>query len=181
MRWTVSQFRDELADREAIRHCLLRYARGIDRIDEDLLRSVYWEDATDEHAGMFSGPASEFVDWLLRALPGMETLHVVANVLIEIAGPLASVESYVYAIHRTNQNGTPADMIGAGRYIDRFERRNGEWRIARRVVLVDWFREYGDSADWSRGPFGLAEVPRGARKPHDASYALMALPQSGSA
>ena len=38
MRWTVSQFRDELADREAIRHCLLRYARGVDRIDEDCRR-----------------------------------------------------------------------------------------------------------------------------------------------
>jgi hypothetical protein len=53
MRWTVSHFQDQLADRKAIRHCLLRYARGVDRIDEDLLRSVYWEDATDEHAGMF--------------------------------------------------------------------------------------------------------------------------------
>jgi SnoaL-like domain len=46
---TVAQFRDELADREAIRDCLYRYSRGVDRCDEDMLRSVYWEDAFDDH------------------------------------------------------------------------------------------------------------------------------------
>ena len=49
MSMTVSQFRDELADREAIRDCLYRYARGMDRCDEEMLRSAYWEDALDDH------------------------------------------------------------------------------------------------------------------------------------
>jgi 3-phenylpropionate/cinnamic acid dioxygenase small subunit len=173
---TVSEFRDEFADREAIRDCLYRYARGIDRIDEDMLRSVYWEDATDEHAGMFSGGASEFVDWLLVQLPLMKTLHVVANILIEIDGPRANVESYVYAIHRSKADGTVQDMIGAGRYLDHLERRNDIWRISERKVVVDWFRDYPAIADSEAGPFGIVDAPRGARKPHDASYAWFGAP-----
>ncbi len=35
---------------------------------------------------------------------------------------------------------TGDDVLG-GRYIDRFERRDGEWRIARRVLLLDWTGE----------------------------------------
>jgi hypothetical protein len=167
---TVSQFREEFADREAIRDCLYRYARGIDRIDEDMLRSVYWENATDEHAGMFSGGASEFVDWLLEQLPQMQTLHVVANILIEIDGPKANVESYIYAIHRSKSDGSMNDMIGAGRYLDHLERRNDVWRIAERKVIVDWFREYPTIAETAAGPFGIVDATRGARKPDDPSY-----------
>lgn len=168
---TVSDFREEYADREAIRDCLYRYARGIDRIDEELLRGVYWDDATDEHAGMFSGSAAEFVDWLMQTLPQIQTMHVVANILIELDDTTANVESYVYAIHRGQTDGSVQDMIGAGRYLDRFERRNDEWRIARRVVLIDWFREYPALADLPAGPFGIEAALRGARKPEDASYA----------
>ena len=91
---TVSQFRDEWADREAIRDCIWRYARGIDRVDEEMLRSVYWPDATDEHAGMFSGPASEFVDWSMQNLPTMgDTCHLITNLLIRLDGDKAKVES----------------------------------------------------------------------------------------
>ncbi len=102
----------------------------------------------------------------------MATLHVVANIVTQLDQDKAAVESYVYAIHRTpGADGVPRDMIGAGRYLDRFERRNDEWRIAKRRVLVDWFKEYPDSADWTIGPFGIVGVPRGARKPDDESYA----------
>ena len=59
---TVSQIRDELADREAIRDCMYRYSRGIDRCDVELLRSAYWPDATDNHTG-FVGTREEFIAW----------------------------------------------------------------------------------------------------------------------
>ena len=173
---TVSQLREEWADREAIRDCIWRYARGIDRVDEEMLRSVYWPDATDEHAGMFSGPASEFVDWSMQNLPTMgDTCHLITNILIRLDGDKAKVESYVYAIHRMEIEGVMRDVIGVGRYLDRFERRDDEWRVAARVVTIDWFRDYPDSGDWAVGPFGLGDASRGVKKPGDKSYSWLGL------
>lgn len=40
---------DELLDREAIRDCLARYCRGVDRLDRALLLSTYWPGAEDDH------------------------------------------------------------------------------------------------------------------------------------
>jgi hypothetical protein len=74
-----------------------------------------------------------------------------------------------------NFSGTPRDAISAGLCLDRFERRNDEWRIAARIVVTDWFREYPDSADWSAGPFGMKEFERGFRFPEDKSYTWLGL------
>ncbi len=173
---TNSQIREELVDREAIRDCLYRYARGIDRVDEAMLRSVYWSDATDDHAGMFSGPAGEFIAQMMRDLPAFgDTMHVMANILIRLDGDSAKVESYVYAIHRIQIDGAMRDVIGAGRYLDRFERRVDEWRIAARVVTTDWFREFPDSGDWAIGPLGLGDAARGVKGLKDKSYSWLGL------
>ena len=176
MRMTVSRFRDEWADREAIRDCLYRYARGIDRADEEMLRSAYWPDATDDHAGIYNGPAGAFIEMAIRDLPGQgDTMHVVSNPLIRIDGDEALVESYVYAVHRMTFDGVLRDVIGAGRYLDRFERRDDEWRIAHRVATVDWVRDYPDTVDWPTSAFGSNPADRGARKPADKSYAWLGL------
>src|SRR5579862_3112791 len=55
---TVSTFRDELADREAIRDCIYLYSRGLDRCDADLLASVFWPDARIE-ADRFTGKPAD--------------------------------------------------------------------------------------------------------------------------
>jgi len=91
---TVAQLREELADREAIRDCLYRYSRGIDRCDEDMLRSAYWPDTTDHHLD-FAGTREELIAWALPALRGMDqTMHLIGNILIRLHGATASVESY---------------------------------------------------------------------------------------
>jgi len=162
---------DQILDREQIRECVYRYARGIDRCDEELLRSAYWPDAT-AHQLEFSGTRDEFVAWTIPALESMNgTQHLVGNVLIQLDGPVAAVESYFYGFHSINVDGAARDTVMSGRYVDRFERREGEWRIAERTVVVDWFREYPDSTDWARGPFGMRAVA-GSRKPEDSSYGL---------
>ena len=63
----VSQIRDEMADREAIRDCLFRYCRGIDRMDAETLRSAYWPGAMDYHTG-FTGTVEQFIEWALPRL-----------------------------------------------------------------------------------------------------------------
>ncbi len=47
------------------------------------------------------------------------------------------------------------DTCVGGRYLDRLERRDGEWRISARAMLYDWYQDWGRSIDWSQGVMGL--------------------------
>ena len=171
----TSKILEELADREAIRECLYRYSRGVDRLDADMVRSAYWPDCVDNHMG-FTGNAEEFIAWSFPIMGTMDqTMHMIGNVLMTIRGPIADVESYFYGIHRINlPNGGKSDVIGAGRYLDKLEKRGEEWRIKERMVVTDWFRQYPDSADWSQGMLGIMVDP-GGRYPSDDSYKLVSI------
>jgi hypothetical protein len=175
MSTSLKQIREELADREAIRECLYRYSRGVDRLDADMLRSAYWPDAIDTHLE-FKGNVEQFIAWAFPIMQGMDqTMHMIGNILITIRGSRADVESYFYGYHRIAMpDGRNVDVIGSGRYLDRFERRGDEWRIAERLVMTDWFREYPDSADWRKGLLGQ-RVDCGGRYPDDPSYSLLEL------
>ncbi len=170
----LSEIKDELADREAIRDVLMRYCRASDRADEEMLRSVYWPDAHDDHLE-FSGSVEEFIAYSIPILRAMRyNMHMIGNVLICIVGEKADVETYFQGYHSIEQDGLRRDVFAAGRYLDNFERRGQEWRILKRFVTVDWFREYADTGDWARGPFGM-QVVRGDLKPADKSYELLKL------
>lgn len=171
----TSQILAELADREAIRECLYRYSRGVDRLDADMVRSAYWPDCTDNHMG-FCGNAEEFIAWSFPIMGSMDqSQHFIANTLIAIHGDKADVESYFYGFHRINTpEGAKNDVIGAGRYLDKLEKRGEEWRIMTRYVVTDWFRHYPDSADWSQGMLGIMIDP-GERYPDDDSYKVLNL------
>lgn len=171
---TVSQLRDELADREAIRDCLFRYSRAIDRCDVDLLRTAYWPDAIDDHTG-FKGNVEELIAWAVPKLKTMDqNIHLIGNILIRLNGATAAVESYFWSVAILNYEGK-RDTVACGRYLDQFERRNDEWRIAARLVVTDWFRDYPDSADWKIGPFGMPDAERGVANPKDKSYTWLGL------
>ena len=164
----------ELADREAIRDCLLRYCRGIDRCDEAALRSAYWPDATDRH-GPYQGTASGFIDWAVdRLSQGGRNVHMIGNIAIELRGDVAAVESYFHALQAERAPGAQArDLLLCGRYIDRFERRHGEWRVAARVVTYDWMQSLPVEPGGEAERFGVRQ-PIGARKPGDPWYVLLA-------
>lgn len=168
----VNRIMSELADREAIRECLYRYARGADRLDADMVRSAYWPDAIDTHLS-FTGNVEEFIAWSFPIMGSMDqTMHMIGNILMTIRGNKADVESYFHGFHRVNlPDGSKSDVLGCGRYVDNFERRGDEWRIARRMVVTDWFRQFPDSADWSKGMLGIMIEP-GGRYPDDDSYRL---------
>lgn len=137
----ISRALRELLDKQEIHEVLMRYCRGIDRCDEELLRGVYHPDAADNH-GLFVGKAADFIPWALKGLErDLNTKHYVTNELIELHGDIAYVESYVLAVHhRVAKEGGLVGLVIAGRYIDRFERRGGVWKIADRKVISDWGR-----------------------------------------
>lgn len=159
-----------LLDEAAIRRVVCTYARAVDRCDWELLRSCYHPRAIDDH-GAFVGTVEELIE-LLRRETWRSTAHYVANQLIDFDadGDGAWSEAYVYALHRSGDGERPrVDAIGSGRFLDRFERRDGVWRIAHRRVIfgdgrVDPVSELG--ADWLPGD----DVGYGARDRSDPSY-----------
>ena len=158
----------ELLDEREIHKVLLRYCRGIDRMDRELVRSCYHEDATDEH-GSFSGSVEEFLAWVWPLLERYTlTMHFVGNCLVEVAGDLAAAETYGIAFHRSEDPAAHLNLMTGFRYLDRFERREGSWRIARRVAVTEWSR-IDDSVGRFQPPAALLQGQRGAA---DASFAL---------
>lgn len=134
---TMGDMVTELWDREQIRQCLHRYARGVDRFDRELILSAFHPDAIDEH-GKFVGTGEEFVDWALgmHDRAQLSHQHCLLNHGCEIDGDTAHAETY-FIFAAMNRSGRPL-TIGGGRYVDRLEKRNGQWRIAARVTLRDW-------------------------------------------
>ena len=127
----------ELADRQAIRDVLMAYSRGIDRLDRELLISLYHEDAIDDH-GVFVGTREEFADWAIamHTATHLSHQHCIFNFTCDLDGNVAHTETY-YMFVGMNRTRTPMAMSG-GRYIDRLEKRDGRWAIAARVCVRDW-------------------------------------------
>lgn len=163
-----------LLDKDAIRDCLARYCRGIDRADEALLRSAYWPDAQDCH-GAYRGSVDGFIAQALpRLRAGGRGVHQVTQSLIELHGALAAVESSFFALQTTAA--APAhETFLCGRYLDRFERRGREWRVAERTVVYDWIEERTrpELAQSDAVLFGRRQ-PNGARAPGDPLDAFLA-------
>jgi hypothetical protein len=129
-----------LADRMDIFDCLTRYTRGVDRLDRELARSAYHDDAIDDHVG-FVGPVDDFLDWAFE-YHGTQVRHqhYITNHTVEIDGDEAHAETYYLFVGTVRHDDEPLTVTG-GRYVDRFERRDGRWAIASRLCLVEWRTE----------------------------------------
>jgi hypothetical protein len=142
-----------MVDRDEIRQVIYRYCRGIDRRRYDLVRDCYHPDATDDH-GEYRGDVDGFIDYVARTMTIWEsTNHFVGNILIDLDGDRARVESYAIAFHHmaARADKPVRELIARIRYVDDFERRDGRWRIAARLSLIDATRR-DELTDWVLGP-----------------------------
>jgi len=160
----------ELVDRQAILDCIHRYTRGMDRHDKAMVLSAYHPDAIDDH-GLYCGVAKDFVDWACWFHEQNQTLHhhYVTNHSVELNGDTAHAETYWLFVGVNKDTAHPLMMSG-GRYIDRFERREGKWAIAARSCIIEW---QADLAKVSAAPeFAAAAVAAGvpAWNRSDISY-----------
>ena len=138
---------EELSAREQIRDVLVRYTRGVDRSDSDLIRGAFHEDAWIQFPeSLHQGTVEGFLKFLAGELPRfIRTRHAITNTLIEFDGPdTAYVESYLHADHQGSEQHHWKNRVIElwARYLDRFEQRNGTWKIARRELVVDWMYRY---------------------------------------
>lgn len=151
-----------IADRMAIQDCMYRWCRSVDRLDFETMRRVFHPEALDHH-GAFDGNVDGLVAWIRQRHSGIPfSMHAVSNMLIEFAGPdLALVESYVRTTQRYPAEAAQAlaqlaggkapegatDLLTCSRYVDRFQRRDGEWKILERTLVADWKQVVPVAAD----------------------------------
>ena len=125
---------EDMKSREAIRQQITRYGRGQEWLDVSLMHEVFWPDAHVDF-GFFKGTWEDYAPVLMEIEAGPETTyHFCGSPQIELDGDTAYVE--VYGIAGGRRDGHT--HIYGGRYIERFERRNGEWRIADCRYTLDW-------------------------------------------
>ena len=171
----MQQALQSLIDRQAILDLLAAYFNAADRHDYDKMRSLYHEDAIDDHGAFFQGLAMEFVDRLPEIQAPMQILHhnmTTANIKLE--GHYAEGEIYVLAYHKVQAETGSFDLLIGGRYFDKYEKRDGEWKFSHKSVVADWATVTDPSAVNLDHPL-LAGSHIGKPDETDPSYAFFRL------
>jgi hypothetical protein len=174
----VSRSLIDLESMQAIAQQLAAHSRGIDRADFPVLAGAYHADATVDY-GFFVGAASDLAGILAGAQKGQPvTLHCTCNRWIKVDGSRGRSESYVLAYMESPASGGVAATqrwIG-GRYLDRHEQRDGQWRLTHRTYVMDWNINRPSTADWPDPGVNFANfVPRGGHGAADAGNVLLTL------
>ena len=155
----------------AIPQLIYRYCRALDRLDPVLLDAVFTPDADIDLGAIFRGPPAGFVPVMLGFMGSMAaTRHEVANILLDVAGDRAGVESYVTAWHRLAGADGTHELIVRARYLSTAALVDGAWRLIAHGEVVDWGAVTPASAAWFDGN---AELPKGTRDRGDPSYAVL--------
>ncbi|MFM6830425.1 MAG: nuclear transport factor 2 family protein [Novosphingobium sp.] len=162
---------EDFIARAAIANTLALHSRGVDRADANLLGAAYHADATVDY-GFFAGDAATLVAILAEAQKGtLPTLHRTSNCWIRVDGDTATSESYVIAYVEEAE----LQRWVFGRYLDRHECRDGEWRLSHRTYVLDANVNRPSTAARSDPPVGFEHfVPAGAKGGADVGRALLA-------
>lgn len=146
----------DLLERDRIRRCIVNLARGEDRRNAAMITASYWPDSITDY-GVFQGDFAAYLAWVVPGADAItNTQHVLGQSFIERDGDSAKVETHVVSYHRVDYGGGDEhDTCIGGRYLDVMEKRDGEWRIASRLMLYDWYQDWGQSIDWSQGVMGM--------------------------
>jgi hypothetical protein len=159
----------ELYDKLKIREVVTNYCRAVDRMDRDLLMSVYHPDGIDDH-GFFVGGREDFWTWVnnYHMQAQSVTQHIITNHSCDLDGDTAHTETYWMMAGMSPDRSKLS--LGGGRYIDRLEKRDGEWRIVARKCVPEWGGTPAPSAVPAEAMAMLAQSGTVARDRTDSSY-----------
>jgi hypothetical protein len=164
--------------KERLHELEMAYCRGVDRRDPDLLRSIFFEDAIEEHGEMYRGPAMDFVDWVFTDFIGKYelTTHYVLNEWYRVDGARAEGETHRISHHRIRIP-EAKETIAACRTFNRYECRNGIWKVVYRGVVRDWIYERPIDDGLYTGTYAMT-----SSRPDesDRSYDVLSLFQRGA-
>jgi len=161
-----------LLDHFDIREVIEAYVHACDRGDRDATADVYHPDSWDDHGPVkCTGP--EFADKNTEALMTRwkSCNHLLGQSRINVGSYVAGAETLFYASLTRDANGTQMLDQMVGRYIDRFERRWSQWRLAERRVISEWTSSAPIGEDYLAGHLFL----QGQRSEHDLSYEVLGL------
>ncbi len=162
---------EELLAKQEIYELSCTYMRALDRLDGDLMHTVFHDDATVDY-GFYVGSAKGFVDYAQDALKDhVANHHMIGQAHIRVDGDTATGEVYFQAFHKVNQDGELKDLFISGRYVDRYEKRAGVWKFSFRSEVNDWSRTEADADRHLSSPTNSSLV--GARQPEDYSYGIL--------
>ena len=159
---------ERLLDERAIERQLHNYCRAMDRCDLALGKAVFHPDTQVDYGAMYQGSAEGFVEFTIRSHASARNhLHRISNIIVEVDGERAGSETYVDGRFRFEADGQLVALYTRGRYVDRWERRDGRWAISHRTYVheMDGQSEAGDER----------YVFTGRRDPSDASYDALSL------
>lgn len=160
----------DMVDRHEIHQVMLRYGRGLDRIDNELAKSCYWPEATEDH-GSYVGGIDGFIQYADASSFMFEsTQHAILNHFCDLQGDQAFTETY-YQFTGVSAGEAP-NFVSTGRYIDHFQKRGGEWRIFNRVTIIESQMDVPKSAILAKMPPAYTEDEpcQASRDRSDVSY-----------
>jgi hypothetical protein len=182
---------DELLSERDVRRLEPLYCRAVDRHDAELLRSLFHPDGVEQRGGPparmwdVAGPMIQTLRSLFRS-----TFHSVTQATVAVAGDRATSESYYVSVvvvdggrpslskvfgdrfaddaERAGRVDQAHEIVSAGRYLSRYERRAGEWRFAHRCVVTEWNRCGPNRSNFTDGL--LANLNRSAPESPGIDY-----------
>lgn len=149
-------------------------SRAVDRADEALQRSLWHPGASVDLGSYFAGSAEEFCSWILEtARSAVRMAHTVSNQWIQVDGADAVAETYVIGHDTRAGDDGNVDSLTGGRYLDRFQKRDGIWKFTHRTFVHDWQIEQPctDQRDDPDGMYAALQT-RGGHFPDDPVYAF---------
>ncbi|MDV3133783.1 nuclear transport factor 2 family protein [Mycobacterium sp. 29Ha] len=172
----------EMLDEHALTKLVHAYCRAVDRGDIDALRDLYHHDAVDAHGGFSTGSVEGFFEQLTASRPYLRAMqHHITTVNFAVEGNSAEGEIYNIAVHTLAGKERDVDLVIGGRYLDKYEKRDGTWKLLERTIVTDWARVSDPSAMDMSHPI-TKDTLKGALDEADPSYQFFSLlvgPQSG--
>lgn len=169
----------EMLDEFQLRKLVETYCRAVDRGHLELLRDLYHDDATDRHGGFSAGGADAFIDRLAATRRHLRSMqHHVTTVNFAVDGDLAEGEIYTIATHTLRAKGREVDVTVGGRYLDKYERRSGNWKFTDRMIVTDWARVNDPSLVDLSHPI-TSDTETGSPDANDPSHQFFSLLNGG--
>lgn len=164
-----------MLDEFQLRKLVHRYCRAVDRGDDAQLRSLYHHDAQDHHGAFSTGSTEDFFSQLAAARPYIKSMqHNVTTVNFAVSGEHAEGEVYTIATHTFRAGDHDVDVVIGGRYLDKYEKRDGTWKFTERTIVTDWAHVNDPSTLDLSHPI-TRDTPRGAPDTDDPSHQFFSL------
>lgn len=125
-----------LVDRQAIDQLIAGdYPRALDSHDYDAYAALFTEDGELSLQGQTAKGRQGVRDFVASLPTDPRVIHVISNLSYRIDGDTATGGAYWQDIGNVGPN---VGVLVAGRYVDTLRKVGGDWRIAKRDIVIEF-------------------------------------------